>query len=76
MPYTGYGSAVWVDYNYTGGTQNGSYDYPYKTFVQAVAAVSAGGNIWFRTSGSKLEIMTITKAMTVNALSGSATVGQ
>jgi subtilase family serine protease len=76
MPYTGYGSAVWVDYNYTGGTQNGSYDAPYKTLAQAVAVVATGGSIWFRTSGSKLETMTITKAMTVNSLGGAATVGQ
>jgi subtilase family serine protease len=75
MPYTGYSSGVWVDYNYTGGIQNGTYDAPYKTFAQAVAAVSSGGEVWFRTSGSKVETMTVTKPMTIHALDGPATVG-
>jgi hypothetical protein len=73
MPYSG---AVWVDYNYSGATQNGSYDAPYKTLAQGVTAVSASGNIWFKTSGSNPETMTITKPMTINALNGPATVGQ
>jgi len=73
MPYSG---AVWVDYNYAGATQNGSYDAPYKTFAQAVGAVSASGNVWFKSSGSKLEIMTITKAMKVNSINGAATIGK
>ena len=74
MPYTG---AVWVDYNYTGGTQDGSYTAPYTTLAQAVTAVSASGHIWFKTSGHKLETMTITKGpMNINALNGPATIGE
>jgi subtilase family serine protease len=72
MPYSG---AVWVDYNYSGTTQNGSYDAPYKTLAQGVTAVSASGNIWFKTSGSKLETMTITKPLTIRAFNGPVTVG-
>lgn len=72
MPYSG---AVWVDYNYTGSTQNGTYDFPYKTLAQGVTAVSASGNIWFKTAGSKAEIMTITKALTIHALNGPVSVG-
>ncbi|HXP62583.1 MAG TPA: hypothetical protein VN829_18935, partial [Dongiaceae bacterium] len=66
---------VWVDYNYTGSTQNGSYDAPYKTLASGVAAVASGGNIWFKTSGSSTETLTITKAMNVNSAGGSVTVG-
>ena len=50
MPYSG---AVWVDFNYTGSTQNGSYDAPFKTLAQGITAVSASGNIWIRTSSSR-----------------------
>ena len=76
--YGGYGSTntVWVDYNYTGSTQNGTYYAPYKTFAQAVAAVPSGGQVWFRTSGSKDETLTVTNAMSVHALFGPVTIGQ
>lgn len=72
MPYSG---AVWVDYNYFGGGNDGSYDFPYTTFAQGVAAVSSSGNVWFRSSGHKVETMTVSKPMTVNAINGPATVG-
>ena len=73
--YGGYTSGTWVDYNYTGGTQSGTYDAPYKTLAQGVAAVPSGGEIWFRTSGSKVETMTVSKPMTIHSLAGPATVG-
>ncbi len=60
--YTSTNITVWVDYNYTGSTQNGTCNAPYKTFAQAVAAVPSGGQIWFRTAGSKVEIMTRVQA--------------
>jgi len=70
-----YSGVVWVDYNYGGSTQNGGYDAPYKTLAQGVTAVASGGNIWFKTSGSKVETMTVTKAMKVNAAGGPVGVG-
>jgi subtilase family serine protease len=73
MSYIG---AVWVDFNYTGSTQNGSYNAPFTTLSQGVAAVPASGNIWIKTSGSSPETMTITKPMTIRAFNGPATVGQ
>ncbi len=73
--YMGTNISVWVDYNYTGSTQNGTYEAPYKTFAQAVAAVPSGGQIWFRSYGSKVEIMTVSKPMRVDALVGPATIG-
>jgi subtilase family serine protease len=74
LSYDGYSGAVWVDYNYS-GHQNGSYDSPYNTFAQGVTAVSPGGSVWFRTAGSKVETMTITKPMRVSAIGGPATIG-
>ncbi|HUA66463.1 MAG TPA: S53 family peptidase [Alphaproteobacteria bacterium] len=71
-----YGSAVWVDFNYTGATINGTYDFPYKTMAQATTAVPSGGNIWIRTAGSSSETMTISKPMTIRAYNGAATIGQ
>src|SRR5262249_20796690 len=75
LSYDGYSGAVWVDYNYS-GHQDGSYDSPYNTFAQAVTAVTPGRNIWFRTAGSKVETMTITKPMSVSAIGGPATIGR
>jgi hypothetical protein len=46
---------VWVDYNYLGSLQNGSYDNPYKTFAQGVSAVSVGGTIFFESAGHHAE---------------------
>lgn len=73
MPYTG---AIWVDFNYTGSTQNGSYDAPFSTLAQGVSKVSPNGNIWIRTAGSSPETMTIAKPMTIRAANGPATVGK
>jgi subtilase family serine protease len=66
---------VWVDFNYTGGTQNGTYNYPFKTLAQGTNAVAPGGNIWIRTSGSSSETMVISKPLSIRAYSGPATVG-
>jgi subtilase family serine protease len=75
MPYSGYSSGIWVDYNYSFIIQLGSYDFPYSTLAQAVSAVSTGGEVWFRTAGSKVETMTISKPMSIHALAGPATIG-
>ena len=76
MAYTGYGSGTWVDYNYIPFIQLGTYDLPYTSLAAAVSAVSAGGDVWFRSAGNKRETMTITKAMEIHALQGPVTVGQ
>jgi subtilase family serine protease len=70
-----YGSAVWVDFNYNGSTQNGTYDNPYATMSQAISAVPTGGNIWIRTAGSTSATMTISKRMTIHAYDGQGTIG-
>jgi len=71
-----YNGGVWLDFNYTGTTQNGGYDTPYKTLVSATNAVSVGGTILIKTTGSSSEKMTITKAMSINAIGGAATIGK
>jgi len=66
---------VFVDFNYTGATQNGSYDYPFPTLAKGISAVGSGGTIFIETAGSSSETMTITKPMTIKAIDGAATIG-
>jgi subtilase family serine protease len=70
-----YEGAIWVDFNYTGSTQNGTYNYPFQTLAQGVSAVSTGGTIWIRTAGASSETPTISKALTIRANMGTATIG-
>ena len=65
---------VWVDFNYGGFFQFGTYPLPYKTLAQGVSAVTPGGLINIK-PGNSTEIMTITKAMDIHAVGGSATIG-
>ena len=65
---------TWVDFNYAGDVQNGTYVAPYKSFAQAATAVASGGVILFKTSGSKVEPVHVNKAMSVHAPVGPATV--
>jgi len=67
---------VWVDFNYGGSSQSGTYATPYSTLAQGTNAVATGGNIWIRSAGSSAETMTITKRMQINAYNGAATVGK
>jgi len=68
--------AVWVDFNYTNSTQNGTATQPYKTLSQGASAVAAGGTVAIKTAGSSSETLTINKAMTIRAVGGTATVGR
>jgi xanthomonalisin len=70
-----YEGAIWVDFNYTGSTQNGTYNHPFQTLAQGVSAVATGGTIWIRTAGSSSEKPTISKHLTIRANMGPATVG-
>jgi subtilase family serine protease len=71
-----YGSSVWVDFNYTGATSDGTYNFPLKTLTQGINAVPTGGNIWIRSAGSSPETMSITKPLTIRAFNGAATIGK
>jgi subtilase family serine protease len=73
---TGLSGPVFVDFNYTGSTQNGNYTTPFKTLAGGVNAVGYFGTIFIKTAGSSSETMTITKPMTITAIDGAATVGQ
>jgi hypothetical protein len=68
-------SSTWVDFNYTGGGQNGSYNTPFATLAQGVSTVPSGLAILIKTAGSSPETMTITKPMTIRANNGAATIG-
>jgi hypothetical protein len=70
---------VWVDFNYRGGLQSGTYPYPYKTLTQGVAAVSSGGTIAFNANvqpSLSHETITISTPMTLISVGGSTTIGQ
>ncbi len=69
-----YSGAVWVDYNYTGTVEDGSFEAPYKTLAQAVTAVAPGGRILFKTAGSEFEQLTILKSTTIGVTNGPVTV--
>jgi len=76
---TFYGDFVWVDFNYGGSPQVGSYSNPYQFLTQGVAAVSSGGTIAFKATvqpSVSHETMMISKPMTLISLGGPATVGQ
>ncbi len=72
-PVTFYGP-VWVDFNYTGAFQFGTYTFPYPTLAQGVSAVVSGGTIAIK-PGASHETMTISKPMTITAIGGAATIG-
>jgi hypothetical protein len=67
--------STWVDFNYTGSVQNGSYANPFPTLAQGVTAVPSGLTILIKTAGHSLETMTISKPMTIRAYNGAATIG-
>ena len=66
---------VWVDFNYAGIFQFGTFANPYSTLAQGISAVAVGGTIAIKGNGSSSETPTITKAMTIVAVGGTATIG-
>jgi hypothetical protein len=77
-PVTFYGP-VWVDFNYTGIFQFGTYSFPFGALSNGVAAVSSGGTIAFRANvqpSISHETTTISKPMTLISVGGPATIGQ
>jgi hypothetical protein len=72
----GFSINVFVNFNYTGSPQNGSYDYPFPTLAKDVSAVGSGGSIFIETAGTSPETLTITKPMPIVAMDGPATVGR
>jgi hypothetical protein len=77
VPVAFYGP-VWVNFNYTGATQNGNLATPYKTLAQGTNAVTAGETIAINASvqpSASHETMTISKPMTIISVYGPSTIG-
>jgi hypothetical protein len=69
---------VWVDFNYTGFLQVGTYEFPYPTMAQGTNAVASGGTIFINGQiqpSASAETMTISKPMTIRAANGPSTIG-
>jgi hypothetical protein len=68
--------AFWVDFNYTGSIQNGSFGFPYRRLTNGVSAVPSGGTILIRSAGHSAETTKIIKAMKINSPNGPAVIGR
>ena len=68
--------AVWVDFTFN-GFQNGSYTNPYQTLAAGANAIYAGGLVLIK--GPRASVggmpLTISKAMTLQAVGGEVTIG-
>jgi len=73
--YAGNANLVFVDFNYSGSTQNGNYNTPFKTLAGGTNKVVSGGTIMFNGGGSSSETMKISKPMILNAINGTAIIG-
>jgi hypothetical protein len=67
---------VWVDFNYAGGIQNGSFTFPFKTLTNGINACPSGGTIICKGSASNRETPRITKSVRILAYGGAVTVGR
>lgn len=77
-PFNFYGPFVWVDFNYSGFPQLGTYPNPYPALSNGVSAVSSGGTIAFKANvqpSVSHETMTISKPMSLITIGGPTTVG-
>jgi hypothetical protein len=68
------GANTWVDFSYV-GPEDGSFEYPFNTLAEGVAAVSPGGTLWIM-AGTSSETATISMPMTIKAYGGIVTIGQ
>jgi hypothetical protein len=67
-------SVIWVDFTHT-GTECGSLNQPYNSLAEGIAAAPSGGFLRIKPSQSA-ERPTISKRLTLEAPSGTATIGQ
>jgi hypothetical protein len=73
-----FNNPIWVDFNYTGSVQNGSFVNPYKTMAQGISAVGTGQTIYINgltQPSQSSETPSITKAMTIESVGGPSTIG-
>ena len=66
---------VWVDFNYGGFLQFGTFVFPDKTLALGVSTVPAGGTINIKPGNSTETFTRITKAMEVRAAGGPVKIG-
>jgi len=66
---------TWVDFNYTGFTENGQFATPYKTMGRGVTNAGWGGTVKFK-PGTKTEGALVDKRLFLEAPSGGAIIGQ
>jgi hypothetical protein len=73
-PVSFYGP-VWVDFNYTGSLQLGTFTFPYKKLASGISNVASGGIINIKPGDSTETFTNINKPMQIRAVGGSASVG-
>jgi hypothetical protein len=69
---------AWVNFNYNGSYQIGTFYFPYTTLAQATNAVAVGGTIAIDASiqpSVSVGTMTISKPMTLISVNGPSTIG-
>ena len=79
-PFT-FNGPVWVDFNYTSALNYyfGTYEFPYDTLADGVAAVDSGGTIALNGNvqpSVSPETMTISKPMHIISVNGPSTIGR
>ena len=68
---------VWGDFS-NAATEDGSYTNPYNTVIEAITAVASGGIVNLKgdtADSTTAEILTLDKAMTLNAINGTVSLG-
>jgi len=64
---------TWVDFSYS-GVENGTFEEPYNTLAEGVAAATSGGYVIVK-AGTSSETITITKNVTIMSWGGAVIVG-
>ncbi|MEI6782315.1 MAG: hypothetical protein WCQ21_15505 [Verrucomicrobiota bacterium] len=68
-------NVVWVDFNYLGQSQLGTYDLPYATLAQGLNAVAYDGTVKIK-AGSTTSTASISRKMRIEAYGGLVTIGK
>jgi hypothetical protein len=66
---------VWVDFNYQGPTELGTFDLPYKTLAGGLNTVAYNGVLKIK-AGSTNETATISKGVRIEAYGGTVSIGR
>ena len=67
---------VWVDFNFTGTPESGTFSNPYKTLAGGTNAISAGGTLVLKGPATKNGPITkLSKPMTIISIGGTVTLG-